>query len=367
MKRKNSENNENLLVEDAEVVGAEIAIIDEKSIKDKIYEIRGTKVMLDFELAEIYGYTTKAFNQQVKNNIEKFEEDFRFQLNLLEVEELSRSKKLTAMQMKGMKGGRTTLPWAFTEAGIYMLMTVLKGDLATKQSKALIRTFQAMKTYIVDNQPLIAQHDYLRLSLQVSDTQQAVRDIQTRVLDHDEKLRGVFEQLSDTVKRSEISPFMLDFSKPADRHEYLIHNGEPAKADETYMQIYSEAKKKIFIVDNYINIKTLRLLKGAKDGTEVIVFSDNLLNMLHSSDDQDFQREFPNINISYKRTNGIMHDRFIVLDFGTSDEKMFHCGASSKDAGDRMTAITEFRDEVTKKAFHSVIQKMLRNNELRLR
>lgn len=84
---------------------------------------------------------------------------------------------------------------------------------------------------------------------------------------------------------------MLDFSKPADRHEYLILNGEPAKADETYMQIYSEAKKKIFIVDNYINIKTLRLLKGAKDGVDVTVFSDNLSNMLHAGDDQDFQRE----------------------------------------------------------------------------
>lgn len=76
--------------------------------------------MLDFELAEIYGYTTKAFNQQVKNNIEKFDDDFRFQLTAEEVEELSRSKNLTAMQTRGVKGGRTSLPWAFTESGIYM-------------------------------------------------------------------------------------------------------------------------------------------------------------------------------------------------------------------------------------------------------
>ena len=77
---------------------AEIAIIDERAIRDKIYEVRGVKVMLDFELAEIYGYTTKAFNQQVKNNIAKFDEDFRFQLTREELEELVRSKNLTSRE-----------------------------------------------------------------------------------------------------------------------------------------------------------------------------------------------------------------------------------------------------------------------------
>ena len=90
------------------------------------------RVMLDFDLAEIYGYSVKAFNQQVKNNIEKFDEDFRFQLNIDEVMELSRSKFLTSIQVKGVKGGRSYLPYAFTEQGIYMLMTVLRGDLKSQ-------------------------------------------------------------------------------------------------------------------------------------------------------------------------------------------------------------------------------------------
>ena len=365
MAKKDTE--EKSVVDGAEVVGDEIAVIDEQTIKDKIYEVRGVQVMLDFELAEIYGYTTSAFNQQVKRNIQRFDDDFMFQLTQEDIEYLSKSQNVILNNKSGRGSNLKYLPWAFTESGIYMLMSVLKGDLAIKQSKALIRTFRAMKDYIVDNRPLIAQHDYLRLSMQVSDTQQAVRDMQTKLLDHDEKLSNVFEQLHDTVKSSEISPFMLDFARPADRHEYLILNGEPAKADETYMQIYAQAKKTIYIVDNYINIKTLRLLKSVKDGTEVIVFSDNLLYMLHASDDADFKREFPNINISYKRTEGVMHDRFIVLDFGSANEKMYHCGSSSKDAGDRMTAITEFRDDAMKKAFHSIIQKMLRNRELLLR
>lgn len=109
--------------------------------------------MIDFDLAEIYGYTTKAFNQQVKNNIDRFDKDFRFQLTKEELTSL-RSKNLTSTW-----GGARYLPFAFTEEGIYMLMTVLKGDLAVRQSKALIRTFKQMKDYIIGNQDLVANHN----------------------------------------------------------------------------------------------------------------------------------------------------------------------------------------------------------------
>ena len=89
---------------------AEIAIIDERTIRDKIYEVRGVKVMLDFELAKIYGFTTSAFNQQVKRNEDRFDDDFRFQLTREEVESLSISQFVTSIQTKGVKGGRSKLP-----------------------------------------------------------------------------------------------------------------------------------------------------------------------------------------------------------------------------------------------------------------
>lgn len=134
---------------------AEAVIIDETSIRDKIYEVRGVEVMLDFELAEMYGYETKSFNRQVKNNAERFEgEEFMFQLTRAELEELSRCKKFTSIQTKGVKGGRSNLPYAFTEQGVYLLMTVLRGDLAVRQSRALVMAFKAMKDYIVDTQGL---------------------------------------------------------------------------------------------------------------------------------------------------------------------------------------------------------------------
>lgn len=138
-----------------------IQILTEDKIKNMVYEIRGQQVMLDFELAEIYGYETKNFNRQVKNNIEKFDDDFMFQLTDEEWNNL-RCKNFTSSW-----GGTRYLPYAFTEQGIYMLMTVLKGELAIKQSKALIRMFKRMKEYILENIFLINHRELARLLLNI--------------------------------------------------------------------------------------------------------------------------------------------------------------------------------------------------------
>ena len=161
--------------------------LNEETIKSKIYEIRGQKVMLDFELAEIYGYSTKAFNQQVKNNIEKFDNDFRFQLTKEEMSQILKSKKLTSSW-----GGIRKLPYAFTEQGIYMLMTVLKGDLATKQSIALIDTFKRMHDYINSNS-LIGVNEVIKLTNIVNEHSLELSDIES-------KLSLVMENFIDSSK-----------------------------------------------------------------------------------------------------------------------------------------------------------------------
>ncbi len=128
----------------------QIIEITNEMVINMIHEIRGQKVMLDFELAELYGYETKTFNQQVKNNIERFPKEFMFQLTSIEVNTIMRSKNLTtSIDIKRRR--KDTLPHAFTEQGIYMLMTVLKGDVAIKQSIALIKAFKTMKDYISNN------------------------------------------------------------------------------------------------------------------------------------------------------------------------------------------------------------------------
>ena len=146
-----------------------IVKVTEELIKAKTYEVRGYKVMLDFDLAKICGYSTKAFNQQVKNNSERFASDFAFKLTKEEVNNL-RSKNLTSSW-----GGSRYLPNAFTEQGIYMLMTILKGDLAVKQSIDLVRTFKKMKDYILENRELIGQRELLQLSMETANNRIEIR------------------------------------------------------------------------------------------------------------------------------------------------------------------------------------------------
>ena len=277
----------------------EIAIHNEIDLQSKIYTIRGMKVMLDFDLAEIYGYSVKAFNQQVKNNIEKFDEDFRFQLSSYEVLELSRSKILTSIQVKGVKGGRAYLPYAFTEQGIYMLMTVLKGDLATRQSKILIRLFKGMKDFIIEREHLISYDEVAKLAIQTS---QNTKDI------------AVIDQ-----KVSALATIIEDFTSPEMKKDFLFLNGRSVEADLAYQEIYSQAKETIFVIDNYIGLKTLVLLKSVPENVKITIFSDNLKKGLHQKEFDDFLKEYPNVTVSLKRTNGIFHDRYIQL-FGISEQ-----------------------------------------------
>ena len=305
-----------------------LVIVDESSLKDKIYTIRGQQVMLDFDLAEIYGYTTKAFNQQVKNNIAKFPDDFRFQLIKDEVEELSRSKNLTSMQTTGVKGGRTYLPYAFTEQGIYMLMSVLKGDLATKQSITLIRLFKAMKDYLIENQPFLTQKNYFALVDKVEKNAQKIEAMQESM-----------------VSKAELSDIMKLFDSQIANDEILILDGKPFKADEAYQKIYKSAKSKIIVIDDYIGTKTLHHLAHSKKNVKITVISDNAAKpRLSLMEYTDFITENPGKNITFLQSLHRSHDRYIVLDDGTKDMKVYHCGASSKDAGKRITTITRIID-----------------------
>lgn len=336
----------------------EIAIIEvtEEYLKDRLYMIRGKRVLLDADLAIIYGYTTKAFNQQVKNNIEKFDEDFMFELSDKEVENL-RSKFLTA----NISSKSRYNPRVFTEQGLYMLMTVLKGSLAVKQSKALIRTFKKMKDYILENRDLIGQRELLQLSMETANNKIAISKINHDMSSLEKQISDVAEGLKDVVTKSELADMMNSFISDDDE-KWLMYNAKFSSADEVYESIYRQAKSSIYVVDNYIGLRTLVHLKNSPAGVDIILFSDNVgNNKLHNIEFTDFCKEYPAINISMQKTGGIFHDRFIVLDYGTADERVFLCGASSKDAGARITSIVE--DYGTAK-YNSVIAALLKNSPL---
>ncbi len=342
----------------------EMLIIGRNSIISKIYTIRGQKVMLDFELAEIYGYETKAFNQQVKRNIEKFDEDFMFQLTDDEIDQLSRSQNVTLNRSTGRGSNIKYNPHAFTEQGIYMLMTVLKGELAVKQSKALIRTFRQMKDYILENQGLIGQREYLQLSMQITSNAVDMQDLKRDLRNVEDKVAEVVSTLSNVVKKSELSELILDLSIPQLKYGFLLLNGQLIEANIAYTDIYSKATKSIYIVDNYIGVKTLLLLKGVSSSVEIVIFSDNIGKGLHNLEYQDFCREYPLRKITFRKSGGAYHDRYIILDWNTDHQHIYHCGASSKDAGERITSISEVVDQMV---YADLISKLLKNPILTLK
>ena len=236
----------------------EVEIINNEVLKDKIYVIRGRQVMLDYDLAKIYGYTTSAFNQQVARNIEKFEgEEFMFQLTQDDIERLSIckncisiSQNVISIQTKGMKGGRAKMPYAFTEQGVYMLMTVLRGELAVKQSRALIMTFKAMKDYILESQDTISYRELLKLMSYTTDNAKTIMELQEEIRKMDGEIRENSAKISEMVRRSEIPPLFLDYDKMIESRVFLAFNEKPAKTAETYINIYGRAKKSIAIIDN---------------------------------------------------------------------------------------------------------------------
>ena len=313
----------------------EIVIHNEQDLQSKIYTIRGAQVMLDFDLAEIYGYSVKAFNQQVKNNIEKFDNDFRFQLTSSEVKIL-RSKFLTA-KFSNMS---RSFPYAFTEQGIYMLMTVLRGDMAIQQSKMLIRLFKGMKDFIIEREYLIGYDEVAKIALQTAENTKEIALIKENMTTKDDIVR-----------------IIEDFSNTEIKKDFLFLNGKSVEADLAYQEIYSQAKETIFVIDNYIGLKTLVLLKSVPENVKITIFTDNLKKGLHQKEFDDFCKEYPKVAISFKRTNGIFHDRYIIIDFGTENEIIYHCGASSKDAGNRVCSITTIADnEIYKPLFENLLK-----------
>lgn len=291
--------------------------LNSETIESMIYEIRGQRVMLDFELAKIYGYETRDFNNQVKNNIERFEKDFRFQLERDEWNDILWLKKSTANTISK----RRYLPYAFTEQGIYMLMTVLKGELAVKQSKTIIRLFKQMKDYIIKSNNIISTNDLFKL---ISKVDSNTEDIKTM--------------------KNKINKIESNIVDETNLKHFLILDGQRLESIVAYQAIYRLAKKSIYIVDDYIDVKTLLLLKVCNQNIDIIIFTDNKAkNNINDIFINDFKRD-TGLNITFKLNNNRFHDRYIVIDYNTSNEIIYHCGSSSKDGGERITTIMKIDD-----------------------
>ena len=305
--------------------------------------------MLDYDLAELYGYEVKALNQQVKRNIDRFPEDFMFQLKKEEVPKEFSKSQIVTLNEKGDKRGTNIkkLPYAFTEQGIYMLATVLKGKLAEQQSIFIMRAFREMRHYIKQNQQFVTQSEIRLVTAKVSEISAQVAGVV------DWKNRA--EQKFDDIQRS-IDTLNENFVSEKDFKNFVIYKGQKFEADAAYIDIYQQAKKSIYVVDDYVNTKTLQLLSQKQVGVEVILFTENghgKRGFLTTAVVNDFAQEYPTLRI---KPNADCHDRLIVLDYNLPTEQAFHCGASSKDAGKKLCAINEISESGM---IHPVIDKLL--------
>ncbi len=319
------------------------------NICNRVYIIRGQQVMLDYDLAEIYGYEVKRLNEQVKRNITRFPEDFMFQLTKDEIpEEFSKSQIATLNENGDRRGTNIKkLPFAFTEQGIYMLATVLRGELAEQQSIFIMRAFREMRHYIKQNQQFVTQSEMRLVTAKVSEISVQVAG----VVDWKNKAEDRF----DSIQRS-IDTLNENFVSDKDFKNFVIYKGQKFEADAAYIDIYQQAQKSIYIVDDYVNTKTLQLLSQKHAGVEVVLFTENghgKRGFLTTAVVNDFIQEYPPLRI---KPNADCHDRLIVQDYGLPTEQAYHCGSSSKDAGKKLCAINMILETGM---IHPVIDKLL--------
>lgn len=319
------------------------------NICNRVYVIRGQQVMLDYDLAEIYGYEVKRLNEQVKRNITRFPEDFMFQLTKDEIPEDFLKSQIATLNENGNRRGLhiKKLPFAFTEQGIYMLATVLRGELAEQQSIFIMRAFREMRHYIKQNQQFVTQSEMRLVTAKVSEI--AVQVV--GVADWKNKAEDRF----DSIQRS-IDTLNENFVSDKDFKNFVIYKGQKFEADAAYIDIYQQARKSIYVVDDYVNTKTLQLLSQKHAGVEVVLFTENghgKRGFLTTTVVNDFIQEYPPLRI---KPNVDCHDRLIVLDYGEPTEQAYHCGASSKDAGKKLCAINVI---LKTSMIHPVIDKML--------
>ena len=306
--------------------------LNNETINSLIYEIRGEKVMLDFDLARIYGYSTRSFNQQIQRNINKFDIDFMFQLTKEEYKLILMSQNVTSSW-----GGTRKMPYAFTEQGIYMLMTVLKGELAIHQSKILIRLFKQMKDYLIESNKLSSINELIKLV-------------------NDQNNKFATKEELDIIK-NDLSLLMDNFINK--KSNYLFFKGERIEADVFFHEVFSKAGHSIYVIDDYIDIKTLLLLKCVNPKVKIVIFSDNKgTNNLTKEFINDFKKD-TNINLAIKE-NKEFHDRIIVIDFNYKNEVIYHLGPSIKDSGNSVGGIDIINDRLK---YKEIISKMIINNK----
>jgi len=311
----------------------ENAIIKKDDIQSRIYTMRSVQVMLDSDLAELYGVEVKRLNEQVKRNIERFPQEFSFQLTVEENNSL-RSQFATLEESKALKsqimtsngktnlksqfatsswGGRRKALYAFTEQGVAMLSAVLRSETAVKTSIQIINAFVAMRKFISANAQIFHRLDGVER-----------KQIEYKV-ETDEKFKKVF----DAIEEKDIKP-----------RQGIFFDGQIFDAYQFVSDLIRIARKSIILIDNYIDDGVLTVLSKASKKVRITILTRTVSKQL-ALDVKKYNEQYPAITIKEFHNS---HDRFLIIDGKT----VYHFGASLKDLGKKWFAFSKFDKDAFK-------------------
>ena len=276
-----------------------------ENIKNLIYTIRGKQVMLDSDVAKLYNCETKYINRVVKRNIERFPEEFCFQLEQKEFQNL-RCQIVTSSFEKQNYGGRRYMPYVFTEQGIAMLSALLKSDIAVNVSINIMKAFIEMRRFLLYNGQVF----------------QEINTIRGKLIEHDKKIDEVFNELQK--------------NKSKEFKQKIFFDGQIYDSYSLIIDLIKSAKNKILFIDNYIDDSILKMLSKKNKNVEVVIITSQNSN-ISKLDTNKFNKQYPTLKVAI--TNKF-HDRFIVID----NKELYHCGASLKDLGKKCFAISKIED-----------------------
>ena len=307
--------------------------LPQKFIENRIYTIRGLQVMLDSDLAEIYSVPTGRLNEQVKRNIERFPDDFMFQLTASEWENLKSQNAISSLKSQKMTlkdaqllsknvttaehGGRRKLPHVFTEHGVAGLSGVLKSDTAAKMHVTIMRAFVAMRKLIQKNQLMYARIDH----------------IERKQLETDQK----FEQVLKALEHTDAIP-----------NQGVFFDGQVFDAYELASKIIRSAKESIVLIDNYIDETTLTHLAKKNKSVKVLLLTKSISKQT-SLDVQKANEQYGNFEA---KTFTQSHDRFLIID----GKEVYHMGASLKDLGRKWFAFSKLEAKSVEGILNSILE-----------
>ena len=265
------------------------------TIENKIYIIRGQQVMIDRDIAQLYGVETRVLNQAVKRNEDRFPEEFCFQLDDSEFENWISQIVISNSEKMGLR----KKPFAFTEQGVAMLSAVLKSETAVKMSIQIMKAFVAMRKFMLLNAQVFQRLD----------------NIEKHQLTTDNKIEELFDR--------------MDKYKIEDK-QGIFFQGQIFDAYSKFESFIAQAKTEIILIDGYVDLTVLDRLAKKKKNVTVEIYTD-AKTKLTAQDVQKFNAQYPQLNLNYTSK---MHDRFLIIDKKT----LYHIGASLKDLGKKCFA-----------------------------